>query len=68
MKKNFNSVVRLMAEAAGYLWEKGWAERNGGNISIMFQSSRNSLRVFLRFRLNWMGESTYLRLQAHCCW
>ena len=33
MKKNFNSVVRLMAEAAGYLWEKGWAERNGGNIS-----------------------------------
>ena len=33
MKKNFNSVVRLMTEAAGYLWEKGWAERNGGNIS-----------------------------------
>lgn len=21
-------------EAAGYLWEKGWAERNGGNISV----------------------------------
>ena len=33
MKKNFNSVVRMVAEAAGYLWEKGWAERNGGNIS-----------------------------------
>ncbi|NMB36807.1 MAG: rhamnulose-1-phosphate aldolase [Bacteroidales bacterium] len=33
MKKDFNSVVRMMAEAAGYLWEKGWAERNGGNIS-----------------------------------
>ena len=23
-----------MAEVAGYLWERGWAERNGGNISI----------------------------------
>jgi rhamnulose-1-phosphate aldolase len=33
MKKNFNSVIRMMAEAARYLWEKGWAERNGGNIS-----------------------------------
>ena len=33
MKKNYNSVVRMMAEAAGELWEKGWSERNGGNIS-----------------------------------
>ena len=23
-----------IAEVAGYLWEKGWAERNGGNISV----------------------------------
>ena len=23
-----------MAEVAGYLWQKGWAERNGGNITI----------------------------------
>ena len=23
-----------VAEAAGYLWEKGWAERNGGNITV----------------------------------
>ena len=22
------------AEAAGYLWQKGWAERNGGNITV----------------------------------
>ena len=23
-----------MAEVAGYIWMKGWAERNGGNITI----------------------------------
>ncbi|MBP8778017.1 MAG: rhamnulose-1-phosphate aldolase [Bacteroidaceae bacterium] len=23
-----------IAEVAGYLWERGWAERNGGNISV----------------------------------
>ena len=22
------------AEVAGYLWQKGWAERNGGNITV----------------------------------
>ena len=26
--------VNDVAEAAGYLWQKGWAERNGGNITI----------------------------------
>lgn len=26
--------VEKVAEVAGYLWEKGWAERNGGNITI----------------------------------
>ena len=26
--------VADVAEVAGYLWQKGWAERNGGNISI----------------------------------
>ena len=26
-------VLSQIAEVAGYLWEKGWAERNGGNIS-----------------------------------
>ena len=27
-------VTDKMSEVAGYLWEKGWAERNAGNISI----------------------------------
>ena len=26
--------IRRIAEAAGYLWMRGWAERNGGNISV----------------------------------
>lgn len=26
--------VEKVAEVAGYLWQKGWAERNGGNITI----------------------------------
>lgn len=26
--------VEDVAEVAGYLWQKGWAERNGGNITI----------------------------------
>ena len=26
--------VERVAEVAGYLWQKGWAERNGGNITV----------------------------------
>jgi len=26
--------ILKVAETAGYLWEKGWAERNGGNITV----------------------------------
>ena len=26
--------IGKVAEVAGYLWEKGWAERNGGNITV----------------------------------
>ena len=26
--------IDRIAEVAGYLWIKGWAERNGGNISV----------------------------------
>ncbi|MEG2064793.1 MAG: class II aldolase/adducin family protein, partial [Alistipes sp.] len=35
MKYNNQLTTRIaeVAEVAGYLWQKGWAERNGGNIS-----------------------------------
>ncbi|MEG2332143.1 MAG: rhamnulose-1-phosphate aldolase, partial [Bacteroides sp.] len=26
--------INEVAEVAGYLWQKGWAERNGGNIVV----------------------------------
>ena len=26
--------VMKIAEVAGYLWQNGWAERNGGNITV----------------------------------
>ena len=29
-----SAEINLVAEAAGYLWQKGWAERNGGNITV----------------------------------
>ena len=28
------AVIEQVAEVAGYLWQKGWAERNGGNITV----------------------------------
>lgn len=35
--KDFNSVsdeLNRIAEVAGFLWQRGWAEANGGNISV----------------------------------
>jgi rhamnulose-1-phosphate aldolase len=34
MKETYESLINDIAEVAGYLWEKGWAERNAGNISV----------------------------------
>lgn len=31
--------IEQVAEVAGYLWQKGWAERNGGNISVNITDS-----------------------------
>lgn len=33
-RPSLSAAVWQVAEAAGYLWEKGWAERNGGNITV----------------------------------
>lgn len=29
-----SEAIEQVAEVAGYLWQKGWAERNGGNITV----------------------------------
>ena len=36
IRKNEKLMAEIgrIAEVAGYLWTKGWAERNGGNISV----------------------------------
>lgn len=32
--QELQAAIRVIAETAGYMWQKGWAERNGGNISV----------------------------------
>lgn len=33
-REQLKREVNKVAEVAGYLWQKGWAERNGGNITV----------------------------------
>ena len=33
-RPQLEAEVNKVAEVAGYLWQKGWAERNGGNITV----------------------------------
>ena len=33
-RKDLKAVIDQIAEVTGYLWQKGWAERNGGNITV----------------------------------
>ncbi len=33
-RPGLKAVIEQVAEVTGYLWQKGWAERNGGNITV----------------------------------
>lgn len=33
-RETLHHEIHKVAEVAGYLWQKGWAERNGGNITV----------------------------------
>lgn len=33
-RESLAAEINKVAEVAGYLWKKGWAERNGGNITV----------------------------------
>ncbi|OHS93478.1 Rhamnulose-1-phosphate aldolase [Tritrichomonas foetus] len=33
-RPELENAIMEVAEVAGYLWQKGWAERNGGNITL----------------------------------
>ena len=35
-REKLKAAIEEVAEVAGYLWMKGWAERNGGNITVNF--------------------------------
>ena len=37
-KTLLNELISDVAEIAGYLWDRGWAERNAGNISVNISS------------------------------
>ncbi len=39
------SIIEQVAEIAGYLWQKGWAERNGGNISYNVTDKASQLAL-----------------------
>ena len=33
-RPGLKAEIEKTAEVAGYLWQNGWAERNGGNITV----------------------------------
>ena len=33
-RQQLKAEIEKIAEVAGYLWQNGWAERNGGNITV----------------------------------
>lgn len=33
-RDELKAIIDQIAEVTGYLWQKGWAERNGGNITV----------------------------------
>ena len=45
-------TVWQVAEVAGYLWQKGWAERNGGNIVVNVTEQLNSKLSTLNSQLS----------------
>ena len=44
--------IDQVAEVAGYLWQKGWAERNGGNIVINVTDQLSTLNYSKLSTLN----------------
>ena len=49
--------IEQVAEVAGYLWQKGWAERNGGNIVVNVTDQINSqLSTFNNSKLSTLNS------------
>ena len=54
--------IGRIAEVAGYLWTKGWAERNGGNISVNLTDLMNDVEKALPA----LGPAIPLQADALC--
>jgi len=54
--KAVNEIIVEVSEIAGYLWQRGWAERNAGNISVNITHLLNdkscNFEAFPYFKLN----------------
>lgn len=46
INKEITEEINKVSEIAGYLWERGWSERNAGNISINLTDFIDDLGVF----------------------
>lgn len=55
-KTALNDIILEVSEIAGYLWQRGWAERNAGNISVnitgLISDRAEGLEEFPFFELN----------------
>ena len=60
-RPELKAVIDQIAEVTGYLWQKGWAERNGGNITVNVTYHRQRHRVYGR---RVQGHEGHLRRQA----
>ncbi|MEI7980033.1 MAG: rhamnulose-1-phosphate aldolase [Bacteroidota bacterium] len=56
-KKEIQLVMKEIAEVAGYLWDRGWAERNAGNFSI------NITEVFTKKELDKLSSYPFFPLK-----
>lgn len=50
LTRELQNVVNEIAEVSGYLWERNWAERNGGNFTVdVTNSMPNDVNTGLKF-------------------
>ncbi|MCF8230592.1 MAG: rhamnulose-1-phosphate aldolase [Bacteroidales bacterium] len=57
MKEWLEEQYKSIGKVAGYLWDKGWAERNAGNISV------NITEFFSSEELYRLNKSSYYQLE-----
>jgi rhamnulose-1-phosphate aldolase len=51
INREITEEINKVSEIAGYLWERGWSERNAGNLSLNLTDLVNDFAVFNRNEL-----------------